>query len=269
MALKTKTQTTPQASSLILSVIIVSLRIVTRLLFKSTATPSRLQNTKNSVECNYECPLCSDQFSTIEGLNHHKAEHLEENINLDVASLTNEYELFECNLCSFESGHEDSVKEHMIDHVNSPPKKTATTNGLEETVKQSKEDIIHSFESGYGHSVKQHQIQHVMLRKETKKRIKKSRQRQGANYFWKNLTVMAITLVMIMIQRGQQSQTKKMIKSGNILILVQSGLYVPPPIIGRGVARLEISYLMYRNIYIDTVKGHYVLHIEAQMEATI
>ena len=75
---------------------------------------------------------------------------------MDIASLTNVHDVFECNLCSFESGHEDSVKEHMIEHVNSPPKKT------EETVKQSNNDNISSFESGYGDSLKEDLIQHVM-----------------------------------------------------------------------------------------------------------
>ena len=36
----------------------------------------------------------------------------------DITNLTNEYDLFECNLWSFESGNIDSVKEHLIDHVN-------------------------------------------------------------------------------------------------------------------------------------------------------
>ena len=33
-------------------------------------------------------------------------------------SLTNEDHLFECNLFNFESGNEDSLREHLIDHVN-------------------------------------------------------------------------------------------------------------------------------------------------------
>ena len=37
---------------------------------------------------------------------------------MEITSLTNEYDLFECNLCSFESGNEDSVREHLIDHIN-------------------------------------------------------------------------------------------------------------------------------------------------------
>ena len=111
----------------------------------------------NSLARDHECPLCSDGFSTIAELNDHKAEHLEEIENMDVASLTNGHDVFECNLCSFESGHEDSVKEHMIEHVNSPPKKT------EETVKQSNNDNISSFESGYGDSLKEDLIQQLLL----------------------------------------------------------------------------------------------------------
>ena len=37
---------------------------------------------------------------------------------LDISTLTNVHELFECNLCSFESGLADSIREHLIDHVN-------------------------------------------------------------------------------------------------------------------------------------------------------
>ena len=34
--------------------------------------------------------------------------------------MTNKQELFESNLCNFESGHEDSIKEQLFDHVNLP-----------------------------------------------------------------------------------------------------------------------------------------------------
>ena len=37
---------------------------------------------------------------------------------MDITSLTNDYDLFESNLCSFESGNEDSARTHLIDHVN-------------------------------------------------------------------------------------------------------------------------------------------------------
>ena len=47
----------------------------------------------------------------------HIDENIEEIETLDIASLTNGHNLFECNLCSFESGLGDSIREHMIDHV--------------------------------------------------------------------------------------------------------------------------------------------------------
>ena len=59
---------------------------------------------KGSEEPGHECSLCSDQLSTIEKLHDHKADHLEEIESIDVASLTNGNELFQCNICSFESG---------------------------------------------------------------------------------------------------------------------------------------------------------------------
>ena len=37
---------------------------------------------------------------------------------MDITTLTNGHDLFECNLCSFESGLGDSIREHLIDHVN-------------------------------------------------------------------------------------------------------------------------------------------------------
>ena len=53
------------------------------------------------------------------------------------------HDLFEFILCSFESGHKDSVKEHLIEHVH-PPKISETTD-----------------ESGYEGSVKEHLMEHV------------------------------------------------------------------------------------------------------------
>ena len=57
----------------------------------------------------------------------------------------------------------------MIEHVNSPPVKTATTGGPENIVKQKNEvseeendDNLCSFESGYGDSLKKHLTQHVV-----------------------------------------------------------------------------------------------------------
>jgi hypothetical protein len=118
---------------------------------------------KGSEEYDHECPPCSDRFTTIEAFNEHKADHLKEIESMDIRSLTNGHDIFECNLCSFESGNDDSVKEHMIEHVNAAPKKA------EETVKQSNDDNMGSFESGYGDSLKEDAIHHVMPLSQTEK----------------------------------------------------------------------------------------------------
>ena len=83
--------------------------------------------------------------------------------SMDITSLTNGHDIFECNLCSFESAHDDSVKEHMIEDVNPAPKKA------EVTVKQSNDDNNGSFESGYGDSLKADVIHHVMPLSQTEK----------------------------------------------------------------------------------------------------
>ena len=87
--------------------------------------------------------MCEDRLDTSEEYEQHIAEHLEEIEEIDIESLTNGHDLFDCNLCSFESGHEDSVREHFIEHVNHP-KYSETTD-----------------ESGYEGSVKEHFIDHA------------------------------------------------------------------------------------------------------------
>ena len=62
---------------------------------------------------------------------------------MDIKSLTNGHDLFECNICSFESRHEDSVKEHLIEHVN--PSKV----------------FEKSYEFGYEGSINKHLIEYV------------------------------------------------------------------------------------------------------------
>ena len=66
-----------------------------------------------------ECTLCSDKFTTTEAFNEHKADHLKEIESMDVTSLPNGHDIFGCNLCSFESGHDDSVKAKKIQPVQS------------------------------------------------------------------------------------------------------------------------------------------------------
>ena len=58
-----------------------------------------------------KCSLCDDDFNTLKEFEEQKDEIKE----IDVSTLTNGLELLERNLSSFESGHEDSIKEHLLD----------------------------------------------------------------------------------------------------------------------------------------------------------
>ena len=86
-----------------------------------------LENDTETKTINSECSLCEDIFSSYEKLEKHKREHIEEIEGLDIASLTNDHDMFECNLCSFESGVGDSIREHLVDHVNPPIEEEPTT----------------------------------------------------------------------------------------------------------------------------------------------
>ena len=57
----------------------------------------------------FECSLCKDRVNTNKELDQQIAEHIQEIENMDIETLTNWHDLFECNLCSFEYGHEDSA----------------------------------------------------------------------------------------------------------------------------------------------------------------
>ena len=74
------------------------------------------------------------RLPTSEDFNKNVAEHLDQIENMNIASLTNGHDIFEFNMCSFESGRGDSVKEHMIDHMNLT-KQPETDNSPEETIK--------------------------------------------------------------------------------------------------------------------------------------
>ena len=67
---------------------------------------------------NLECSIGDDEFKTQAGLQKHKVEHMEEIEKLYMSTPTKGHDILKCNLCSFKSGHEDSIKEHLIDHLN-------------------------------------------------------------------------------------------------------------------------------------------------------
>ena len=83
---------------------------------------------------NSKCSLCEDTFESKSEFEEHIKDHMDEIEGLDITTLTNNHDMFECNLCSFESGVGDSIKEHLIDHVNQ--------SNYEE--KQNKEENIQS-----------------------------------------------------------------------------------------------------------------------------
>ena len=84
-------------------------------------------------------------LTTSEDFNKHMAEHLDEIENMDIASLTNEDDVFECNLCSFESGLGDSLKEHMIEHINLT-KQRETDNSIAETSKPKYQLLLDEYD---------------------------------------------------------------------------------------------------------------------------
>ena len=69
---------------------------------------------------------------------------MEEIEGMDITSLRNEHDLFECNLCSFECGNKDSGREHMIDHLNQS-KEDKNTNLADE--KKPKKRLIDKYDN--------------------------------------------------------------------------------------------------------------------------
>ena len=67
-------------------------------------------DTKNGEnDSGHMCSLCKDSFSSAKEFKNHIDEHIEEIKGLDLLSLTKGHKLFNCNMCSFESGHNDSI----------------------------------------------------------------------------------------------------------------------------------------------------------------
>ena len=86
------------------------------------------------------------RLTTSEDFNENVAEHLDEIENMDIASLTNDHDLLECNLCSFESGRGDSVKEHMIEHMNLT-KQPETDESPVETIKPKYQLLLDKYDN--------------------------------------------------------------------------------------------------------------------------
>ena len=76
---------------------------------KTQFTLNKQMNTKHHVnECNnkgtekaIECILCEEKFNSGNGFQKHISEHM-------------------CDMCSFESGNENIIRDHLIEHVKIP-----------------------------------------------------------------------------------------------------------------------------------------------------
>ena len=62
--------------------------------------------------------ICKDEFENKNELQTHIQYHIDKIEELDITTLTNGHDLYECNLFSFKSGLGDSIREHLINHVN-------------------------------------------------------------------------------------------------------------------------------------------------------
>ena len=72
--------------------------------------------------------MCEEKFRYKNDFEEHISEHLEEINEVEIDSLKSGHDLYECTMCSFESGHNDSIREHLIKPVLSP-KSTETRRG--------------------------------------------------------------------------------------------------------------------------------------------
>ena len=57
-----------------------------------------------------------------------------------LSTLTNGHNLCECNLCSFESRYGDSIKEHLVDHLNN------TMENQNEAAKHEKKSLLDEYD---------------------------------------------------------------------------------------------------------------------------
>ena len=73
---------------------------------------------KVSEPYDHECSLCEDKFSTQEDYDDHVNEHIQEINQMDIDTLKGSHDIFECNLCDFQSDDTATVKDHLKYHIN-------------------------------------------------------------------------------------------------------------------------------------------------------
>ena len=82
-----------------------------------TKQEQTLHKEMDSTLCYLECSTCEDKFTTMEKLQTHKDEHLNEIKNLDIEYLKNGHESFVCNKCQWISNDVENIKDHLSKHV--------------------------------------------------------------------------------------------------------------------------------------------------------
>ena len=65
----------------------------------------------------FDCSLFENKFSNIKDLEEHISENLEDISMMDIDSLKSGHDIYEYTLCPFESGHNNSIREHLVEHV--------------------------------------------------------------------------------------------------------------------------------------------------------
>ena len=97
--------------------------------------------------CNSKCSLCEGLFKNMDNFEAHYKEHMDDIEGLDITTLTNNHDMFQCNLCSFASGVGDSIKEHLIDHLNRS--KEIDKESREEEMSEAKNLLDGYYDDGY------------------------------------------------------------------------------------------------------------------------
>ena len=82
-----------------------------------------------------ECILCEEKFNSVNGVQEHISEHLYEIEDTGIENLTNDEDMFEFDMCSFQSGNENNIIDHLIELVKIPKVKEKTIKSFVEITK--------------------------------------------------------------------------------------------------------------------------------------
>ena len=88
---------------------------------KHLNTNHYLNETNNKVNMmDVECSLCEYKFNSKHRFQVHIIENLDYIEVIYIETLMNDENMFQCDMCSFEPGNENSIRKHLIEHVMVP-----------------------------------------------------------------------------------------------------------------------------------------------------